>query len=137
MTAWAREHLPTRAVVAPPPYMNHALTAFRWSARRSIVATWKDGSEGSFNVAYAAELTERILALSGRSDLTIRNVSNVRRAAPDTVLAGYAETDAPRFRSLARRFVATHAIVESTARQPHLPLLYADKYFRLYEIASQ
>jgi hypothetical protein len=124
-----------RAVVALPPYMNHPLTAFRWSARRSIVATWKDGSEGSFSVAYAAEWTERILALSGQSNLTIRSVSDVRRA-PHIVLAGYAEADAPRFRSLARRFGATHAIVESTARQPHLPLLYADMYFGLYEIES-
>jgi hypothetical protein len=135
VTAWAREHLPARAVVALPPYMNHPLTSFRWSARRSIVATWKDGSEGSFSVVYAAEWRKRILALSGRSDLTSRSVSNLRRP-PDIILAGYAEADAARFRSLARRFGATHAIVESTARQPDLPLLYADEYFRLYEIAS-
>ena len=135
VTAWAREHLPARAVVALPPYMHHPLTTFRWSARRSIVATWKDGAEGSFSVAYAAEWMHRILALSGRSDLTTRSVSDLRRA-PDIVLAGYAEADGPRFRSLARRFGATHAIVESTARQPDLPLLYADEYFRLYAIAS-
>jgi len=135
VTAWAREHLPARAVVALPPYTNHPLTSFRWSARRSIVATWKDGSEGSFSVVYAAEWRKRILALSGRSDLTSRSVSNLRRP-PDIILAGYAEADAARFRSLARRFGATHAIVESTARQPDLPLLYADEYFRLYEIAS-
>lgn len=135
---WAARSLPEGAVVATPPYFNHPLVALRYRARRAMVGTWKDGSEGSFSVAFAAAWEERMEAITGIPDLldlpldqlTTDHIERTRAAT----LAGYRRADAARFRELAARFGATHAVVEVGAPAPDLPLVYEDAFYRVYRV---
>lgn len=139
LMAWARDHLPQDAVVAIPPYQEEPLVSFRYGARRAIVGTLKDGGEASFSMAFTTQWMQRIEALCdckpfepARSGSTaIRGMSEV----PAMVLAGYRQADATRFRALATRFGATHAVIEAKGSRPlELPLEYEDDEYKLYRI---
>jgi hypothetical protein len=136
---WARQHLPPDAVVAIPPYFQESLTSFRYGAARPIVGTYKDGGEASFSLTFMRQWRERMEALcdcrpfdpAGRKNLSFEGALTI----PEQVLDGYRKADAARFGMLADRFGATHAVIEvGKAREPDLPLEYADEEYKLYRI---
>jgi hypothetical protein len=136
---WARGHLPEDAVVAIPPYLLEPLTSFRYGARRSIVGTLKDGGEASFSMAFTTQWMQRIEALCDCKPFELSpEGSNALRGVmqmPEMVLAGYRQADATRFRMLATRFGATHAVIEAKGSRPlELPLEYEDDEYKVYRI---
>lgn len=154
--AWSRKHLPEDAVVAIPPYFTHAMTTYRYGARRQVLGTYKDGSEVSFSMAFLHQWRERMEALCDCQPFDGAPDASPLQAwlsSQDAILFGYRTADAARFRELARRFGATHAVVERSAQheehrmpptpgtepapvvQPELPLLYQDDEFAVYRIA--
>ncbi|WP_426753812.1 hypothetical protein [Myxococcus sp. Y35] len=153
--AWSREHLPEDAVVAIPPYFTHALISYRYGARRQVLGTYKDGSEVSFSMTFLRQWQERMEALCGCQPFDVAPGTPELLAwfsSQEAVLSGYRTADAARFRELARRFGATHAVVERSPQheghrpppsgleqvavvQPALPLLYQDDEFSVYRIA--
>ncbi|AKQ64716.1 hypothetical protein A176_001628 [Myxococcus hansupus] len=153
--AWSRENLPEDAVVVTPPYFTHAMAAYRYGARRQVLANYKDGSEVSFSMSFLRQWRERMEALCDCKPFdTAPDASSLQAwlSSQDAVLAGYRNADAARFLELARRFGATHAVVERSEQeeehrmplppgatppavaQPDLPLLYQDDEFSVYRI---
>lgn len=136
----ARWTTPSTYRVAIPPYLFEPLTSFRYGARRQVVGTYKDGSEGSFSLAFAYEWKRRMEALCDCKPFNLP--PEVEQQGGDalfqglhSILEGYRRADAARFRQLAAGFGATHAVVEARgAVEPGLPLLYADDEFKLYRI---
>ena len=132
---WAREHLPPGARVATPPTGRGPVESFRYGARRAIVGNFRDGGEASFSLAYALEWRARMEALCGCDPFGERaGRRNLSANAARVVAQGFANADAARFRSVASRFGATHAVTESSAPKLDLPLEYEDAEYRLYRI---
>jgi len=135
---WSKSHLPQDAIVATPPYFDHPLTAFRHNAGLSMVGTFKDGGEATFDYAFAKQWQARMLALCGLKDFFDRidppgwwwSVNKER------CLNGWRWADTSRIRALRTRFDATHVIVETQLHHGSidLPVVYADSAFIIYRI---
>lgn len=143
IAAWSREHLPTYAVVATPPYYylgSAPLLNYRWAAGRSVLATLKDGGETTFSLSYFNEWRHRLEDEIGHP-LNFAIPDDFRGHPDDWVIqavADYGTADRARFQLLASRYGVTHAITEVGAKvQPDLPLLYRDDKFNLYEVTPE
>ena len=120
------------------PERGDHLEGFRFGARRAIVATYKDGAEAAYSLSFAHEWRERMMALCGCAPFdyppTCQSAECRRELTKERLLEGYRLADAARFRQLAERFGATQAVVEATAPDPSLLLLYQHDEFRLYQL---
>jgi hypothetical protein len=140
--AWSRQNLPPDALVVLPPFFQETDVAFRFGAQRATFTTYKDGAEGSFNLAFMLDWKQRMealcacrpfepLAAKGDGRPWYQRVESMHAVLRE----GYRSADATRLRGLAARYGATHAVVEADVqRPPDLPLLYADEEYRIYRL---
>lgn len=137
---WARDALPADARVALPPYLNHPLASWRHLTRRGVVATYKDGGESNFSHAFARAWHERMSALAGGGmplePGTVRAAGDWFGSEVLPHQRGYRTADDARLRELARRFGATHAVVEERAHTGAIsfPVVYRDAAYRVHRI---
>lgn len=137
---WARDALPADARVALPPYLGHPLASWRHLTRRGVVATYKDGGESNFSHAFARAWHERMSALAGGGmplePGTVRAADDWFDSEVIPHQRGYRAADDARLRELARRFGATHAVVEERAHTGAIsfPVVYQDAAYRVHRI---
>lgn len=132
MMRWANAHLPADAVVLIPPYAFEPVASFRYFGRRRIVGSWKDGGEGSFDLAFQmqwADYVHDVLKIPASVD-PLEHPALLQRANRD-----FHRMSADRIVAVAQRYGATHVVRESAAPPLALPLLYRDGDYALYRIA--
>jgi hypothetical protein len=141
LMTWADQNLPKDALVVLPPVFHERDPAFRYGARRATFTTFKDGAEGSFNLAFIREWRQRMEVLCGCQPFEalatpherpwFRRVRDVKKA----LMWGYRAADTERLRALGTRYGATHVVFEAGHGMGlELPLLYSDDEYKLYRL---
>lgn len=144
LIAWARHGLPADAIVAAPPFFTHPIGGLRIRARRSLLVTFKDGGEATFDPVFAARWIERIRAISGETGRSIGDIGDGNKsrdpfARMATLRARYDAGDAARFLELQQRYGVTHVICQRTSACGELgfPVVYEDQAWRVFQMPAR
>lgn len=118
---WCKNNTPQDSLFIIPPYFS----GFRIWSERAILGDWKDGTMSNFSPSFAAQWWERMEDLG----YTKGNYRNYGEEEYNSL----AEFD---FKTLARKYGATHVVTEKT-KKLNFTLLYESDHFRIYEIRGE
>lgn len=129
--AWSSRHLPSDAVVLLPPYMiNQPVTAFRHFAQRRCIGTWKDGGEGTFDLAFQRSWNAYVQDAFG--DPTKAGDSYLDML--DRLDTEFQTMPAAKLSWLAAKYGADHVLREANAPALPFPVVYRDGEYVLYRM---
>jgi GH35 family endo-1,4-beta-xylanase len=127
VSAWARKETPPNALFLTPT----GLANFRISAERSLVGTWRDGTQLYFSAAFGDEWLDRVRSLEPGLTLAEDGTKVLSRDGDSLEML-----DDKGLLELAQRYGADYILLKTHGKGPQprsLAVAYTDKDFTAYK----